>query len=51
MRAEFLRDAGKLVDKATKPDPAVIGEIRELEDTGWGSGRRTRKQPAKKDDE
>ncbi|CAI7582023.1 unnamed protein product [Penicillium pancosmium] len=51
MRAEFLRDAGKLVEKAKKPDPVAIGEIRELEDTGWGSGRRTRKQPAKKDDD
>jgi DNA replication regulator DPB11 len=51
MRAEFLRDAGKLVEKAKKPDPVAIGEIKELEDTGWGSGRRTRKQPAKKDDD
>lgn len=51
MRAEFLRDAGKLVEKAKKPDPAVIGEIKELEDTGWGSGRRTRKQPVKQDDD
>jgi DNA replication regulator DPB11 len=50
MRAEFLRDAGKLTGKAKKPDPVALGEIRELEDTGWGSGRRTRKQPVKEDD-
>ncbi|KAJ5098673.1 hypothetical protein N7532_005674 [Penicillium argentinense] len=50
MRAEFLRDAGKLTGKAKKPDHVALGEIRELEDTGWGSGRRTRKQPVKEDD-
>ncbi|OQE31415.1 hypothetical protein PENSTE_c001G08899 [Penicillium steckii] len=51
MRAEFLRDAGKMSEKAKKPEPTVIGEIRELEDTGWGSGRRTRKQPVKRGDD
>lgn len=51
MRAEFLRDAGKLVGKAKKPDSGLlVGEVRELEDIGWGSGRRTRKQPPKLDD-
>ena len=51
MRAEFLRDAGKL-GKAKGADPALLlGEVRELEDVGWGSGRRTRKQPPKNDDD
>lgn len=51
MRAEFLRDAGKLVGKANKPDSGLIlGQVRELEDIGWASGRRTRKQPPKLDD-
>lgn len=51
MRAEFLRDAGKLVGKAKNPDDGLIlGQVRELEDIGWGSGRRTRKQPPKLDD-
>lgn len=51
MRAEFLRDAGKLVGKVKQPDSGMlVGEVRELEDIGWGSGRRTRKQPPKLDD-
>ena len=50
MRAEFLRDAGKDVGKLKKPD-TLLGQVRELEDIGWGSGRRTRKQPPKLDDE
>ncbi|QQK40420.1 BRCT [Penicillium digitatum] len=52
MRAEFLRDAGKLSGKTTKADSSglIVGEVRELEDVGWGSGRRTRKQPVKVDD-
>ncbi|CAG8051615.1 unnamed protein product [Penicillium olsonii] len=51
MRAEFLRDAGKLSDK-TKTDGGVhVGEVRELEDLGWASGRRTRKHPIRIDDE
>ncbi|KAJ5107248.1 hypothetical protein N7456_003923 [Penicillium angulare] len=46
MRAEFLRDAGKLVGKPKPTDPALlIGEAREMEDFGWGSRRRTRKHP------
>jgi len=49
MRAKFLRDAGKDV-KAKKPESG-LGQVRELEDIGWGSGRRTRKQPSKLDDE
>lgn len=44
MRAEFLRNAGKVVPKP-KPDSGLLGEVRELEDVGWASGRRTRKQP------
>lgn len=53
MRAEFLRGAGKLSGKAMKADSSglLVGEVRELEDIGWGSGRRTRKQPVKVDDE
>ncbi|KAJ5479487.1 hypothetical protein N7530_004996 [Penicillium desertorum] len=53
MRAEFLRDAGKLSGKTMKTDSSglLVGEVRELEDIGWGSGRRTRKQPVKVDDE
>ncbi|CAG8258125.1 unnamed protein product [Penicillium salamii] len=51
MRAEFLRDAGKLSDK-TKTDGGVhVGEVRELEDLGWASGRRTRKHPIRIDDD
>lgn len=51
MRAEFLREAGKLVEKAKKPDSGlIVGQVRELEDIGWASGRRTRKQPPKLDD-
>ncbi|KAJ5952542.1 uncharacterized protein N7479_010955 [Penicillium vulpinum] len=52
MRAEFLRDAGKLSGKIMKADSSglLVGEVRELEDIGWGSGRRTRKQPVKVDD-
>lgn len=45
MREQFLSYAGKLVKKpvARAPEPgAVIGEIKELEDVGWGTGRRTR---------
>lgn len=51
MRAEFLRGAGKLVGKEKQPGSGVlVGEVRELEDVGWASGRRTRKQPPKLDD-
>ncbi|KAJ5782712.1 hypothetical protein N7457_004486 [Penicillium paradoxum] len=53
MRAELLRDAGKLSGKtATAASSGVIvGEMRELEDIGWASGRRTRRHPVKLDDE
>ncbi|KAJ5140256.1 hypothetical protein N7448_003664 [Penicillium atrosanguineum] len=51
MRAEFLRDAGKDVGKMKKPDAGLLGQVRELEDVGWGSGRRTRKHIPKLDDE
>lgn len=51
MRAEFLRDAGKDVGKTKKPDASLLGQVRELEDVGWGSGRRTRKHIPKLDDE
>ncbi|KAJ5120340.1 uncharacterized protein N7515_009728 [Penicillium bovifimosum] len=53
MRAEFLRDAGKLSGKTVKADSSglVVGEVRELEDVGWASGRRTRNQPIIVDDD
>jgi DNA replication regulator DPB11 len=52
MRAEFLRNAGKLVGNPRKADSDVLhGEVRELEDIGWGHGRRTRKQVPKPDGE
>lgn len=44
MRQQFLRKAGKLVDEDTQESQAVVvGEMREVEDRGWGTGRRTRK--------
>lgn len=52
MRAEFLRNAGKLAGNTKTPDSDVLlGEVRELEDVGWGHGRRTRKQVPKPDGE
>lgn len=48
MREQFLSYAGKLVNKkgGTASEGGgggvVVGEIRELEDVGWGTGRRTR---------
>ncbi|KAJ5558787.1 hypothetical protein N7535_009332 [Penicillium sp. DV-2018c] len=53
MRAEFLRDAGKLSGKSIKADSSglVVGEVRELEDVGWASGRRTRNHPVIVDDD
>jgi DNA replication regulator DPB11 len=53
MRAELLRDAGKLSGKTKKTDgtDVLVGEVRELEDVGWASGRRTRKNPVRVDDE
>jgi DNA replication regulator DPB11 len=46
MRAEFLRDAGKIARKPKSADPGILlGEVKELEDVGWASGRRTRKHP------
>ncbi|KAJ5713092.1 uncharacterized protein N7483_010273, partial [Penicillium malachiteum] len=50
MRAEFLRDAGKLPSKSKEADTGMLlGEARELEDVGWGSRRRTRKHPRSED--
>ncbi|KAE8154951.1 BRCT domain-containing protein [Aspergillus avenaceus] len=40
MREKFLARAGKPVEK--RKDPVEIGEVKELESVGWGSGRRTR---------
>jgi DNA replication regulator DPB11 len=44
MREQFLSYAGKLVNKPAGrgADQGVVGGIRELEDVGWGTGRRTR---------
>lgn len=42
MREEFLRHAGKAVDKPSRKEGLVIGEVKELEKSGWGTGRRTR---------
>jgi DNA replication regulator DPB11 len=49
MRAELLRDAGKSTGE--KKGGVLVGEVRELEDLGWASGRRTRKQPVRVDEE
>ncbi|KAJ5894267.1 hypothetical protein N7495_005958 [Penicillium taxi] len=50
MRAEFLRDAGKLPEGSRHADSSMLlGEVEELEDIGWGSKRRTRRQPVKSD--
>ncbi|KAF4262208.1 hypothetical protein KXV68_008947 [Aspergillus fumigatus] len=44
MREELFSHAGKLSNKTKSSDQGVIvGEVRELEDIGWGTGRRTRK--------
>lgn len=55
MREAFMRRAGKEVEKKTPNKQGVgdIGEIRELEDIGWGTGRRTRRagKITEKDDE
>ncbi|KAL4795872.1 hypothetical protein BDV19DRAFT_362229 [Aspergillus venezuelensis] len=42
MREKFLRQAGKIVPKSEKKQDLVVGEMQELESTGWGTGRRTR---------
>jgi DNA replication regulator DPB11 len=42
MREKFLRHAGKIVEKPTATQSVVIGEVRDLEEGGWGTGRRTR---------
>ncbi|KNG87333.1 subunit of DNA polymerase II [Aspergillus nomiae NRRL 13137] len=42
MREKFLHQAGKLVDKKPANQDPIVGEIKELENVGWGSGRRTR---------
>ncbi|KAL3459078.1 BRCT domain-containing protein [Aspergillus heterothallicus] len=42
MREKFLRHAGKLVEKPSTTQSVVIGEVQDLEQGGWGTGRRTR---------
>jgi DNA replication regulator DPB11 len=42
MREKFLNQAGKRVAKKASNQELVIGEMRELENVGWGTGRRTR---------
>ncbi|OQD86743.1 hypothetical protein PENANT_c007G02597 [Penicillium antarcticum] len=51
MRAQFLKTAGKVSNKKNDRTGVLVGEVRELEDIGWASGRRTRKQPVKLDDD
>ncbi|KAL2011392.1 hypothetical protein VTN00DRAFT_4110 [Thermoascus crustaceus] len=55
MREAFMRRAGKEVEKKTPNKQGVgdVGAIRELEDIGWGTGRRTRRagKITEKDDE
>lgn len=53
MRQQFLQHAGKLVDDKKPQDSQrlVVGEVRELEDVGWGTGRRTRKAATKPTDD
>lgn len=50
MRKQFLRDAGKLVEEDTKPQPQTIQGLVDLEDGGWGTGKRTRRAGAKPKD-
>ena len=42
MREKFLHQAGKLVQKKPAHQDLIVGEVKELENVGWGSGRRTR---------
>lgn len=42
MREKFLNRAGKPVDKKEASNQNLVGEVKELENVGWGSGRRTR---------
>lgn len=42
MRQKFLRNAGKLVDTEPAGKGLVVSEVQELENAGWGTGRRTR---------
>jgi DNA replication regulator DPB11 len=51
MRAEFLRNAGKLAGNPQRAHSDMLGEVRELEDVGWGHGRRTRKHVSKPTDD
>ncbi|KAL4920553.1 BRCT domain-containing protein [Aspergillus aurantiobrunneus] len=54
MREEFLRHAGKAVEKPARREDLVIGEVQELEANGWGTGRRTRnakRAPVSDDDD
>ncbi|PKY03482.1 subunit of DNA polymerase II [Aspergillus campestris IBT 28561] len=48
MREKFLRGAGKAVEKKTAPD---VDRLQELENSGWGAGRRTRATNRVVDDE
>ncbi|KAE8380864.1 BRCT domain-containing protein [Aspergillus bertholletiae] len=42
MREKFLHHAGKLVEKKPANQDLIVGEVKELENVSWGSGRRTR---------
>lgn len=50
MRQKFMQHAGKLVDTEPAGQGLVVSEVRELEDVGWGTGRRTRKAAKPADD-
>lgn len=50
MRQKFMQHAGKLVDTEPANQGLIVSEVRELENVGWGTGRRTRKAAKPVDD-
>lgn len=50
MRQKFMQHAGKLVDTEPANQGLIVSEVRELEDVGWGTGRRTRQAAKPADD-
>jgi DNA replication regulator DPB11 len=52
MREELFNHAGKVSNKKKSANQGVVvGEVRELEDVGWGTGRRTRNAVKDSEDE
>ncbi|GAQ09828.1 S-M checkpoint control protein rad4 [Aspergillus lentulus] len=51
MREELFSHAGKLSKKKSPDQGVIVGEVRELEDVGWGTGRRTRNAVKDSEDE